>query len=29
MQEEILRQTILIDTDGEKIGQINGLSVVQ
>ncbi|MCB0182613.1 MAG: AAA family ATPase, partial [Caldilineaceae bacterium] len=29
MQEEILRKTILIDTDGSKVGQINGLSVVQ
>jgi lon-related putative ATP-dependent protease len=29
MEEEILRETILIDTDGEKIGQINGLSVIQ
>ncbi len=29
MQEEVLRETILIDTAGEKIGQINGLSVVQ
>ncbi|MCB0189017.1 MAG: AAA family ATPase, partial [Caldilineaceae bacterium] len=29
MQEEILRQTILIDTEGAKVGQINGLSVVQ
>jgi lon-related putative ATP-dependent protease len=29
MQEEILRQTILIDTEGEKVGQINGLSVLQ
>ena len=29
MQEEILRQTILVDTDGAKVGQINGLSVVQ
>ncbi|SEQ14737.1 Lon protease family protein [Thalassovita taeanensis] len=28
MQEAITRKTILIDTDGEKIGQINGLSVV-
>jgi lon-related putative ATP-dependent protease len=25
--EEIMRDTILIDTDGEKVGQINGLSV--
>jgi predicted ATP-dependent protease len=29
MQEEILRDTILIDTQGEKVGQINGLSVLQ
>lgn len=29
MQEEILRQTILVDTAGAKVGQINGLSVVQ
>ncbi len=29
MQEEVLRETILIDTAGEQIGQINGLSVVQ
>ncbi|MCZ6719970.1 MAG: ATP-binding protein, partial [Proteobacteria bacterium] len=29
MREEILRDTILIDTDGEKVGQINGLSVIQ
>ncbi len=29
LQEEILRQTILIDTEGEKIGQINGLAVLQ
>lgn len=29
MQEEVLRETILIDTAGEKVGQINGLSVVQ
>lgn len=28
MRESILRETILIDTDGEKIGQINGLSVL-
>ena len=27
-QESILRQTILIDTQGQKIGQVNGLSVV-
>ncbi|PKN22388.1 MAG: ATP-dependent protease [Deltaproteobacteria bacterium HGW-Deltaproteobacteria-21] len=29
MQEEIQRGTIFIDTDGKKIGQINGLSVMQ
>lgn len=29
MQEEILRETILVDTTGAKVGQINGLSVVQ
>ncbi len=28
MQEAIARKTILIDTEGAKIGQINGLSVV-
>jgi lon-related putative ATP-dependent protease len=28
MQEEILRATILIDSDGAKVGQINGLSVL-
>jgi lon-related putative ATP-dependent protease len=28
IQEEIQRGTILIDTEGEKIGQINGLSVI-
>ncbi|RMF05621.1 MAG: ATP-dependent protease, partial [Chloroflexi bacterium] len=28
MQEQIERGTILIDTDGEQIGQINGLSVL-
>ncbi len=28
IQEEIERGTILIDTDGKKIGQINGLSVI-
>ncbi len=28
-QEEILRETILVDTDGAKVGQINGLSVMQ
>jgi predicted ATP-dependent protease len=29
MQEAILRDTILIDVEGEKVGQINGLSVIQ
>ena len=28
-QENILRETIMISTDGAKVGQINGLSVVQ
>jgi lon-related putative ATP-dependent protease len=28
MQEAILRDTLLIDTEGEKVGQINGLSVI-
>jgi predicted ATP-dependent protease len=28
-QENILRETIMISTAGEKVGQINGLSVVQ
>jgi lon-related putative ATP-dependent protease len=28
MQESILRETILIDTEGERVGQINGLSVL-
>lgn len=28
-QEEVLRQTILVDTAGAKVGQINGLSVIQ
>jgi predicted ATP-dependent protease len=28
-QERILRDTILIDTQGSKIGQVNGLSVMQ
>ncbi len=28
MQEQIIRQTILIDTEGSKVGQINGLSVL-
>ncbi len=27
IQESIMRESILIDTDGEKIGQINGLAV--
>ena len=27
--EQILRETMLIDTDGEAIGQVNGLSVLQ
>jgi lon-related putative ATP-dependent protease len=29
MQETVLRETVLIDTTGEKVGQINGLSVLQ
>jgi len=29
LQEEILRGTILIDTEGERVGQVNGLSVIQ
>jgi lon-related putative ATP-dependent protease len=29
LQEEILRQTLLIDTEGQKMGQINGLAVYQ
>lgn len=29
LQEEIQRGTILIDTEGEKVGQVNGLSVIQ
>jgi predicted ATP-dependent protease len=29
VQEQIHRQTILIDTDGEMVGQVNGLSVIQ
>jgi lon-related putative ATP-dependent protease len=29
IQETILRGTFLIDTEGEKIGQVNGLSVLQ
>lgn len=28
LQEEILRDTIFIDTDGAKVGQVNGLSVI-
>jgi lon-related putative ATP-dependent protease len=28
VQEGILRKTILIDTEGEKVGQVNGLSVI-
>jgi len=28
-QEEILRDTIYIDTEGEQVGQVNGLSVLQ
>jgi lon-related putative ATP-dependent protease len=29
IQENILRETILIDTEGEAVGQVNGLSVLQ
>ena len=29
LQEEILRNTILIDTEGKAVGQINGLAVLQ
>ena len=29
MHEQITRETILIDTDGAQVGQINGLSVMQ
>ena len=29
LQEEILRETILIDTEGGKIGQVNALAVIQ
>lgn len=29
MQEEILRKTVLIDTEGSVVGQINGLAVLQ
>ncbi len=28
-QERILRRTILVDTEGETVGQVNGLSVLQ
>ncbi len=28
MREEVLRKTVLIDTEGTKVGQINGLSVL-
>jgi lon-related putative ATP-dependent protease len=28
MQEQVLRETIFIDTQGAKVGQINGLSVI-
>ena len=29
LQEEMLRETILVDTAGEAVGQLNGLSVMQ
>jgi len=28
MQETILRETVMVDTDGEQVGQINGLAVL-
>ncbi len=28
MREQVLRETILVDTDGERVGQINGLAVL-
>ena len=28
-QESILRETVLIDTQGSRVGQVNGLSVIQ
>jgi lon-related putative ATP-dependent protease len=29
IQENILRETVLIDTEGQVVGQVNGLSVIQ
>ena len=29
MQDEILQEQILIETEGERIGQINALSVIE
>jgi lon-related putative ATP-dependent protease len=29
LHEQIIRETVLIDTDGEAVGQINGLAVLQ
>ncbi|MEE4216950.1 MAG: ATP-binding protein [Xanthomonadales bacterium] len=29
MQEELIRETFLVETDGERVGQINGLAVMQ
>ncbi len=29
MQEEILRDTVVVETDGERVGEVNGLSVLQ
>jgi lon-related putative ATP-dependent protease len=29
LQEQIIRETVLISTDGEAVGQVNGLSVLQ
>ncbi len=29
LQEAILKDTVLIDTDGERVGQVNGLSVIE
>jgi len=29
MQESVLRETVLLDTDGDAVGQINGLAVYQ
>ncbi len=29
LQEQIIEETVVVDTDGESVGQINGLSVLQ